>query len=36
MTDSVLDDLFTGCALTAFLEIWARTKQFPPDAEAIR
>jgi hypothetical protein len=36
MTDSVLDDLFTGCALAAFLEIWARTKQFPPDAEATR
>jgi hypothetical protein len=36
MTDLVLDDLFTGCALAAFLEIWARTKQFPPDSEATR
>ena len=36
MTDSVLDDLFTGCALAAFLEIWAHTKQFPPDSEATR
>ena len=36
MTDSVLDDLFAGCALAGFLEIWARTKQFPPDSEATR
>jgi hypothetical protein len=36
MTGDILDDLFTGCALTAFLEIWEQTGQFPPDSEATR
>ena len=36
MTDSILDDLFTGCALDAFLEVWCQTGQFPPDSEATR
>jgi hypothetical protein len=34
--DDVLDDLFQGCALDAYLAIWARSGQFPPDAEATR
>src|SRR5262245_32260437 len=34
--DDVLDDLFHGCALRAYLEIWAETGQFPPDCEATR
>ena len=34
--DDILDDLFTGCALDAFLEIWDQTGQFPPDSEATR
>jgi hypothetical protein len=32
----IWDDLFHGCALAAFLEIWAQTRQFPPDSEATR
>ena len=36
MTGSVLDDLFHGCALRAYLEVWAQTRQFPPDSEATR
>jgi hypothetical protein len=35
MTDSILDDLFQGCALTAFLE-QAHAQQGWPDAEATR
>lgn len=34
--DDVLDDLFHGCALRAYLEIWAETGRFPPDSEATR
>lgn len=36
MTDDVLDSLFHGCALKAYLEIYAQTRQFPPDSEATR
>ncbi len=35
MPDSILDDLFQGCALTAFVE-QAHAQQGWPDAEAIR
>ena len=38
MTDcnDILDSLFHGCALAAYLEVWRRTGQFPPDSEATR
>jgi len=36
MIDSILDSLFHGCALRAYLETYARTKQFPPDSETTR
>jgi hypothetical protein len=36
MTDDILDSLFHGCAWAAYLEIYAATKQFPPDSEATR
>lgn len=36
MTDDILDQLFHGCALRAYLEVYAATKQFPPDSEATR
>jgi hypothetical protein len=36
MTDDILDSLFHGCALLAYLEIYAHTGQFPPDSEATR
>jgi len=36
MTGDVLDDLFHFCALSAYLQVVARTGQFPPDAEATR
>ncbi len=36
MTDSILDDVFHGCALTAYLEVWRQTGQFPPDSETTR
>jgi hypothetical protein len=35
MTDSILDDLFHGCALTAFLK-QAHAQQGWPDEEATR
>jgi hypothetical protein len=34
--DDILDDLFHGCALQAYLEIWVQTQQFPPNQEATR
>lgn len=34
--DDILDDLFHGCALRAYLEVWAQTGLFPPDPEATR
>jgi hypothetical protein len=34
--DDIWDDLFHGCAWAAYLEVWARTGQFPPDSEATR
>jgi hypothetical protein len=36
MTDSVFDDLFHGCAVAAYLEVWQQSGQFPPDQEATR
>lgn len=36
MTDDIRDSLFHGCALRAYLEIYAQTRQFPPDSEATR
>jgi hypothetical protein len=36
MTGDPLDDLFHGCALRAYLEVWAETRQFPPDRELTR
>ena len=36
MTDDILDSLFHGCALRAYLEIYAATRQFPPDSETTR
>jgi hypothetical protein len=36
MTDSILNDLFHGCAWAAYLQVWAETRQFPPDSEATR
>jgi hypothetical protein len=36
MTDDVLDSLFHGCALRAYMEIYAQTRHFPPDSEATR
>jgi hypothetical protein len=36
MTDDILDSLFHGCALKAYMEVWAETRQFPPDSEATR
>lgn len=36
MTDSILDDLFHFSALRAYMEIWAQTRQFPPDLETTR
>jgi hypothetical protein len=35
MTDDILDDLFHGCALTAFLEV-AHAEQGWPDPETTR
>jgi hypothetical protein len=32
----VLDDLFHGCALDAYLEVWQETGAFPPDSERVR
>jgi hypothetical protein len=34
--DDVLDSLFHGCALRAYLEVRAQTGPFPPDSEATR
>jgi hypothetical protein len=36
MSDDILDDLFHGCALRAYLEVWAETKEFPPDSGMTR
>lgn len=36
MTDDILDSVFHGCALRAYLETYALTKRFPPDSEATR
>ena len=32
----VLDDLFHGCALAAYLQVWRETGEFPPDSERVR
>jgi hypothetical protein len=34
--DSILDDVFHGCALRAYLDVLAETGQFPPDSEATK
>ena len=34
--DDIWDSIFHGCALKAYLEVWAETRQFPPDSEATR
>jgi hypothetical protein len=34
--DSILDDLFHGCALRAYLEVMAETGQWPPDSAATK
>jgi hypothetical protein len=34
--DDILDDLFHGCALRAYLEVLAESGLFPPDSEATR
>lgn len=34
--DDFWDSLFHGCAWAAYLEIYAATRQFPPDSEATR
>ena len=36
MTGDVLEHPFHFCALRAYLEIAAETRQFPPDSEATR
>ena len=36
MTDDILDSLFHFCALRAYMEIFALTKQNPPDSETTR
>jgi hypothetical protein len=38
MTDGedILDCLFHGCAWLAYLEVYAQTKQYPPDSETTR
>jgi hypothetical protein len=36
MTHDILDDRFHFCALRAYMEIYAQTRQFPPDSEATR
>lgn len=34
--DDIWDSLFHGAAWRAYLEIYAETKQFPPDSETTR
>lgn len=34
--DELLTEPFHGCALRAYLEVWAETGQFPPESEATR
>jgi hypothetical protein len=36
MIEDVIDSIFHGCAVAAYVEIWRRTGQFPPDSEATR
>jgi hypothetical protein len=36
MADSILKELFHQCAWSAYLEVWLRTGQFPPDSETTR
>jgi hypothetical protein len=35
-TEDLWDDLFHACAWAAYLEVWHRTGQFPPDSETTR
>jgi hypothetical protein len=34
--DSILDDLFHGCALRAYIEVMMTTGEYPPACEATR
>jgi hypothetical protein len=34
--DDILDSLFHGCALAAYLEVAAEQQSWPPDSEATR
>jgi hypothetical protein len=34
--DEFWNNLFYGCAVAAYVEIWRQTGQFPPDSEATR
>jgi hypothetical protein len=34
--DEIWDSLFHGAAWIAYLEVWRRTGQFPPDSETTR
>jgi hypothetical protein len=34
--DDILDGLFHGCALRAYVEVMAETGQWPPDSEATK
>ena len=36
MTEDFFKNPFHGHALRAFVEIWAETKQYPPDSEAVK
>jgi hypothetical protein len=36
LTGDILENLFHFCALRAYLEVYAETRQFPPDSEATR
>lgn len=36
MTNDILDDPFHWAAWRAYLEVWAATKQYPPDSEITR
>lgn len=36
LEDSILDDLFHGCALRAYMEVIVTTGEYPPACEATR
>lgn len=35
-SDDILDNLFHGCALRAYVEVWQEAGRFPPDPEITR